>query len=298
MYKSCLLPGMIIVVLLSCRREMSSERALPPDDSGILFKRVDTSTEPGVVTIGVSTSVYEYNSKSRLVKQIFTAGSGGRSRSSQSRYTRDDKNRIISIEAESQELENGAPYETPEGPAFDTTVSNIVYQDEGSVKVSYIKAVTRSGERTFIDSTVYQYDSHAHVKRTTGYYLPWGIHQAGEAPVSSGYTEWTFSEDGSLTQIEQYAQTNGTANLQIRYRFEYDDKINPLFTKEDVFINNWFDVSPHNVVKQNVYIPVTNENYDNTAVYKYRSDNKPISVTYFSPPTVVRGERRSTLYYK
>jgi hypothetical protein len=288
----------LLLLLTSCQRETAFERVpgILSGDSSLLVKRVDESTEPGVPGKITATYEYEYDLYKKLVGSNFISIYENITRSSEGRYMRDNKGRIITVENRSQKLLNGAPYVTPEGPAFDTSIINVAYQDDSSRKINYIKGIRLAGGKTAVDSTVYEYDNNDHVKKTISYYLTWAVHQPGEMLALSGYMSWIFNEKGSLTQLEQYVKDNAGLTMQIRYRFEYDNKINPLFINEDVFLSNWFELSPNNTVKQNVYYPVTGENYDNTAVYQYRSDNKPLSVTYFSP--VVTANMQSFFYYK
>ena len=299
MHKTYLLLFVCLIMFVSCQRETGAELLdNTSDDSGLLVKRVDESTEPGVPGKAVATSEYEYNSEKKLIRTIINSAHGSITRHSDSRYTRDSKGRIMTIAATSQRLINGAPYQTLEWPAFDTVSTMVIYQDELSQKIKYIKRIIRSGEKTTIDSSLYDYDSNGHVKKIIIFYLPFGVHLPGEQLMSSGYSAWTFNAKGSLMQLEEYGEANGNFFLQIRYRFEYDNKINPLFTNEYVFLYNWFDLSPNNVVKQKVYIPAYGEDYDNTATYQYRPDDKPLSVIYFSPPTVTNTNRQSNFYYK
>src|SRR5437868_6904878 len=103
-------------ILISCRHEASIELASRPSsgDTTMLFKKVDISSTPGVPGSATSTSTYEYNAERKLIKQVYISTNGSKSFSAESRYVRDNKGRIVSIEAQSHELVNGLPYETPE----------------------------------------------------------------------------------------------------------------------------------------------------------------------------------------
>jgi len=315
MHKNYLLITISFILIVSCQRE--SDIVLESgnindtgsgninDTGSLLIKRVDESSTPGVPGVGTTITEFEYNTEKKLIRSVITSVIGNKTRFSERQIIRDSKGRFITIEIRSKRLMNGVPNETQEGPAIDTSIAQVVYQNEISRNISHIKRnishikrIARSGNKTSIDSMVYEYDSNDQIKKTTIHYLPWGIHQGGELLISSGFSLWVFDEKRNLTQLEQFTPSNGSYALNIRYRFEYDNKINPVYANEYVFLNNWFDMSPGNVLKQNVYIPITGENYDNTAVYSYRSDNKPVTVTYFSPPTVVNENRKSTFYYK
>jgi len=71
---------------------------------------------------------------------------------------------------------------------------------------------------------------------------------------------------------------NGTFEPAITFRFEYDDKTNPLYPVDDALVSeNWSLVSPNNTVKQiNITphppIPGDTINYS----YDYDSKNRPI----------------------
>jgi hypothetical protein len=293
MKKAYALSALTMMLFMGCQREVAFELS----DEELLVKRIDESTEPGVPGKATTITDYEYNSDKKLIRSVYTSTYENITRSSDARYTRDNNGRIIIIETRWQRLKDGVPYATPEGPAFDTTFGSVIYRDASSRKISYTKHVNRSGDKTAMDSIVYEYDSNDHVKKTTGYYLPMAVHQPGEPLIPFGYTDWVFNATGSLTQQEVYGG-DAPFTMQIRYRFEYDDKVNPLYRNEDAFLDQWFDISPNNVVKQTVYISANGENYDNTATYQYRVDNRPSSVAYFSPPTVVSANRQSTFYYK
>jgi hypothetical protein len=284
----------LLTLLISCRREVSIEP--PPGtttgDSGLIVKKVDEFTQPGYAGKPTFTTEYKYDSEKKLIREVFIAINGNDSTHSESLYGRDSKSRVVTIDSKSQRFINGVPYVSPEGVGSDTITTTVIYLDAISGKINYIKATGHSGEKVFTDSTAYEYDNNDHVMKTTSYYLP-TVQRPGDTLVLSGYSSWVFNEKGSLLQLEQ----GGTDTLGlIRYRYEYDNKINPLFKKEDVFLGQWEDYSPNNVVKQNVFIPATGENYDNTAVYQYRSDDKPSSASYYSP--VVNGTSTTTYYYK
>lgn len=299
MKKNSLLSVIFLTLFISCQRETGYELASGlRGDSSLLIKKVDESTEPGQPGKYTGTYDYEYNTENKLIGILFNANYGIRTATGVTRYIRDSKGRIITIENVSKQFINGLPYVSPEGQLPDTSIINIVYQDESSHKISYIKSKYQVGDKTAKDSTVYEYDNNGRVTKTSPYHLPLAVHLPGDTLILGDYSTWTFDASGNLRETILYAKTKGSFIMNIRYRFEYDNKVNPLYTHEDMFLSNWSDYSPHDVIKQNVFIPGTNENYDNTAVYQYRSDNKPASVTYFSPPTVVNATRVSTFYYR
>jgi hypothetical protein len=287
------------IMFISCQRETIIE--LTPgatDDSGLLVKKIDEATVPGVPGVARATYEYEYNSDKKLMRVNYNSTSESIMRLSKTRYKRDNIGRIVDVAILWERFKNGIPYATLEGPASDTIIGTVAYKDQLSRKIDYVKYVNWSDGKTAVDSTVYEYDANDHVKKTTGYNLPAGVQQPGETFTLYGYTNWTINLANSLVQLETYGKSNAGFTLQIRYTFEHDDKVNPLFRNEDIFINQWFDFSPHNVTKQTVYIAATGETYDNTATYQYRTDNKPSSINSFSPPPVVNANRQSTLYYK
>jgi hypothetical protein len=84
-----------------------------------------------------------------------------------------------------------------------------------------------------------------------------------------------------LQNLQQftYSPISLKFDLVISYGFTYDNKTNPLEVGEDARLFDWFYTSKNNITTQNVYIPVMNEQYNNTVSYQYNSLNKPVSST-------------------
>jgi hypothetical protein len=288
----------VSVLVISCQREVdggiASQRG---GDSSLLIRRVDEGTEPGRVEKYTSTTDYQYDIEKKLIRVEWNFVNGTRTWKDVTKYIRDSKGRVETIENISKQFDNGVPYVSPER-FLDTFVTHYVYQDESSNKLLYSKRVYRVGEKTAKDSIVFEYDTDSNVKKTLEYYLGLAIHLPEDTLPLKSFSTYAHDAAGNLTENALYIiESNGSFTLNIRYRFEYDDKINPLYMKGDVYLYYWGQYAPHNVVKQNVYLPGSSpEVYDNTSSYQYRSDNKPASVAYYSP--VVAGTSEATFYYK
>jgi hypothetical protein len=95
----------------------------------------------------------------------------------------------------------------------------------------------------------------------------------------SSYHSHSYDNRGNLTEktFFQDDDHNGTFEPAITFRFEYDDKTNPLYPVDDaLFSENWSLVSPNNTMKQinitpNPPIPGDTINYS----YDYDSKNRP-----------------------
>jgi hypothetical protein len=84
--------------------------------------------------------------------------------------------------------------------------------------------------------------------------------------------------------MQQYSDQagNGTFQLDISYSFEYDNKINPYYSGDDIRLEaDWYSASPNNVIKQTVLIAQTKEQYDNMIAYdQYDVNGRPIMATH------------------
>jgi hypothetical protein len=264
-------------------------------DSGLLIRSVHESNSPGQATAYTSINDYEYNADKQLVRIELNSVSGTRTGKVITRFIRDSKGRIVTIENISKQFVNGVPYVSPEG-IRDTNITDYVYKDESSDKILYSKRVYHVGNKTAKDSMVYEYNAAGDVAKTFQYYFPLAVYLPGDTMTLTNYSAYKFDASGNLTENALYSRSGGVFELNMRFRYEYDQKINPLYMDEDALVSFWPQHAPQNVVKQSVFIPQNGENYDNTAVYRYRSDDRPSSVAHFS--AVVSGTNETTFYYK
>jgi YD repeat-containing protein len=132
---------------------------------------------------------------------------------------------------------------------------------------------------TINDSTAYEY-SGTQVTRTNHY---WST--ATVAYTLIEYYVYTYDARGNLTSVKYYeVEAPGSPNFRLlkTYTYVYDDKVNPIYSKDDALIefNGSQYISPNNVVSGS-YTSVSTpaDNYTFTTTYEYRSDGRPTKST-------------------
>jgi hypothetical protein len=107
----------------------------------------------------------------------------------------------------------------------DSSILRVWYADASSGKVAYTKARSTNQGAAYQDSSVYAYNSKGQVTRITLYNL-------SQAPyLIDDYYSYAYDEKGNLKQLQRYLP-DGSGNfvMNLGFDFEYDDKINPLFS--------------------------------------------------------------------
>lgn len=165
-----------------------------------------------------------------------------------------------------------ARIEYPPSSLYPNTINTIVeYQDPVSNKI--LKMYDDQDKLM----TLFDYDNNGRVLKISffqHYPLP------TDPMTMSSYHLHSYDNLGNLKEktFVQDDDHNGTFEPAISFRFEYDDKTNPLFPVDDaLFSENWSLVSPNNTVKQiNITphppAPGDTINYS----YDYDSKNRPI----------------------
>jgi hypothetical protein len=157
----------------------------------------------------------------------------------------------------------------------DSGVTSVYYVDASSGKVAYTLLTGGSSGGPFSDSAVYVYNQQSYPVRISDFY-------STTQPYPSDYDSFTYDAAGNLSQYLIYDSSGpGAYDLNIGYQFQYDNKINPLFSYDDARLVFEWDIafSPNNLVKQtNIYgNPPQRPSDDVTLTWYYRSDQKPDS---------------------
>lgn len=266
-----LLITIISIINTSCSKDVSTplgdrvDSLAPAPASGLLIKKIVQSRVAGDSQV----VNYVYDKNSRLIEQdarfFVNSTSSPTIKPQGRRYHRDPSGRIMKIAIKSVS-------DTP--LLIDTMYYKVIYESAASTKVAYILGQNAPYGKAIYDSTAFEYDANGNVKKTTSYA---SIDWPAIAAVNSETKIYQFDNNSNLLKLEVYSgySSNGTLNLVFVYDFVYDDKINPLFAKDDdARINEW--LSKNNVTVQKVYEPYSNYRYDNLVQYEYDLNNKPV----------------------
>ena len=179
------------------------------------------------------------------------------------RYYRDALGRITRVARK-------GPY-SDNGNNTDTLYDDITYESATSTRITSLN----NGAR------VYTYNASGKVTGTSEY-MPW---PGPTDPVKMVvYHIYSYDDNGNIKKREEYTDQdgNGTFELNITYKFEYDGKQNPLHSNDDALIEwRWTSMSPNNVLKQtNSIAAAGGANEHIITIYEYGTDNLPRSGGY------------------
>ena len=228
----------LVLSILSCNKNSADTSA--PDTKNQLLTKIQYTIVFPESGIHYNESVsFEYDASKRLVAE------GAR------HYYRDDKERIIRIT-------------DPNTPTNRKDIT-VHYIDSSSEIVNYTKCVGTAANR-FIDSTVYVHDNFGRVVKLLSFFS-----DEHNAVFLSQYDDFIYDQKGNLAQWLGYTINFGVAKLcRGGYFTEYDENINPLYTKDEVRIlqNFWgvLNISPNNFKSLN--------NSDKK-IFEYFADGKP-----------------------
>jgi hypothetical protein len=275
-------------ILLSCQKEVSmsdNNGTVLIDDAALLVKTFDESAN------GSITTEYKYDVSKKLVSErtSMTNTSVG-TRTSSLYFYRDGLGRII---------KTAHKYDQPiDNILYDTVVTSVIYETAISNKIVYSKTSTTANGITVYDSTRYAYNVDGKITRTEHF-----TYRQDDLPTipprRSNYFNWQYDATGNLIKMEQYSDFSGSGvfQLEIAYLFEYDNKINPYYSGDDIRLeSDWYSASPNNVIKQTIQISQTREQYDNLISYdQYDGIGRPMTATHTPAwaPTV-----RTTFFYQ
>lgn len=228
-------------------------------ETGLLVKQVDKTGQDSMVT------EYFYDASDRLIEE--------KTRLRTVKYTRNQAGKIINISSVGRLSDLS--------PVIDTIVVDVIYKQNGLVDM-------------LGDSSIqYIHDGLGRITRTNYF-----AHSGDAEPDTYGL--WSYDGSGNLHQIFFYKKGSlGTNDYNIAYAFEYDNKLNPLLSADQVLLPfKWgLAVSPNNVTRQVTFYGANNPVVDqNTIVYQYKSTGVPEMAEFNS--TAVQGTKYTTYYYQ
>ncbi len=161
----------------------------------------------------------------------------------------------------------------------DSSLTEVHYANEISTNIVYSISYYSSNPLVKIDSTVYTYTNNALAKAII-------FSPNADTLRATYYYNFQFDQKLNLVKLIGFSlDENNNTTLNIGYDLEYDSKINPFYSHDDLlFIYHWDMASPHNIIKQtnHYYTPGISDDYINYA-YQYNTDNKPVSAFWSGP---------------
>lgn len=263
-----------MVLFISCQREVAliTQDPLVPDSTNgellVRYAEVWNNADSLITT-------YEYNDEKLVIAENSLSGSG------YIHYDRNSRGKIVKIETW---LTNA-----------DTAFTNVFYANEDSGKINYTLSYATHGGSKILDSSVYIYDNGKVIK------ILFYSFEADTAFLGSYYT-WNYDANGNILQLNSYTRNDdGSYGFNIGYDFEYDDKINPFFSHDDVrMVRSWYiSSSPNNLTKQTNHYgePPSHEDDYIALVYEYDADGKPYASAR-TGPAIAPAMVQSRYYYK
>jgi YD repeat-containing protein len=259
--------------MAACEKELSSTNhhdSNITDSQELLVKTIDESPGGSIIT------EYAYDQSSKLISERTTmTNTSVGTRTSSMIFYRDPQGRII---------KTAHKYDQPvENILYDTVITLVHYENQNSTKILYTTAATTANGITVYDSTLYSYNASNKVIKTQ-HYTYRSNEPLGTPRKKSNWFSWDYNSVGNLIKMEQYSDPagNGAYQVDITYTFEYDNKINPYYSGDDIRLEgDWYSASPNNVVKQTVHITQTREQYDNRISYdQYDASGRPKIATH------------------
>ncbi len=160
-----------------------------------------------------------------------------------------------------------------------STVTDFVYLGATDVKLRNGKSSFVAQGTTIFDSSAYEY-SGTQVTKTNHY---WSTSAVPYTLIE--YYVYTYDARGNISSVKFYqVGTPGLNDFKLIYTvtYTYDDKINPLLSKDDAlieYIGSQY-VCPNNITSLAYSDPNTPANNFTAAItYEYRSDGRPTKST-------------------
>jgi hypothetical protein len=253
--KKVFLPAIMFLTLIaSCKKDDA------PAPQNLLDKVVTKIGTDSLVT------TYTYNAQNRLMGEV--QNDPANSETYTTALNRDNNGRVSKV-----------------------TYSTVGTTNPGSIGVDffYLGATDqklRNGKSFFVvsgvtinDSMAYEYNG-TQVTKTNHYYstttVPYTL---------IGYYAYTYDARNNITSVKYYeVDAPGSSNFQLllTYTYVYDDKVNPILSKDDALMefNGSQYISPNNVVSGSyTSVRTPADNYTFTTTYEYRSDGRPTKST-------------------
>lgn len=237
-----------IACLFSCQKE---------------FLRVDTDVSTFIEKVKYKSATdsiitqFSFNSDGLLTEESFQIFDGTDISEGSISLIRDDSGRVIRsifVDGFSQD-----------------EITNFQYN---ASKVKYGIRSFLIGGASVIDSVVYAHSNK--VSRTTSY-----ITLPGASTELDQYFEYKYDSRGNLVEVKNYLSGGSADFLFGTYTFEYDDKINPWYSNDDVLVdfNDRLYTSPNNVLKATYEYADPVYNSVRVYTYQYNNDNRPLTGT-------------------
>jgi hypothetical protein len=253
MKKNLLIHAVSLCLLASCNKSVDNKVEVPPLEGA-----------PGslsqIIFIGwtndTTTSNYVFDDENYLIKSWYDDNN------TKHTYTRDEKKRIIKI----TEI-------VTIGPSIqESRITNVYYNNANEIAYA-INSVTRDTSKV-TDSLIFEYTNGSVTKINTFSLQTITAEQPGKYE--------TFEYAGSnISKIRTFYLEDGIYNEDMAaYKYEFDDKINPFFTPDDIRFLGYGALSVNNVILETRILDSTRDFYDYyKSEYTYGPDNKPISET-------------------
>lgn len=271
MKKLLVLAVVFVTVLQACKK--NNDDAEAPEN--ILARTV--TKEDG--SADSSVTEYTYDSQNRLLSENFDGDVN-----SIRTLTRDNNGRVTKqTDTESQP-----------GTASETTVIDFIYQaTSGPTVRNGIEVFDLDASITIRDSIAFNYSGNK-VSRTTHYWTVPSI--PSFPPTEVEIWEYQYDSRGNMREARYFVDTSSTLSgptLLATLTFQYDDKVNPLYTNDDALAEEVFNqyVSPNNVTSLAITSPIPGNDATITVSYEYRADGRPTRST-----TSVSGSSSTTTY--
>ncbi|HYK46616.1 MAG TPA: hypothetical protein VEV83_15675 [Parafilimonas sp.] len=252
MKKNVLNLAAFLCLLISCSKSVNN-RVENTGSSSVQFISVNGSNDS-------TTYNYSFDEQGYLVKQQVLANTPVLYPVWE--YTRDEQKRIIKI--------------TRFGSG-DTLILNVNYANGN--EVSYAVEYSSKDPSKITDSMTYEY-ADGKVQRLDVYLSP-----TASSEQATYYFTYEYAAS-NLSKVHSFWLNDGTYSESLGFDFEYDDKVNPLFSPDDIFMGMGIGggasyISANNVTRQTNHYGV----YDDYVTYDftYDSDNRPVSVTWSGP---------------
>jgi hypothetical protein len=284
MQKNILLILLSIIIVISCQKQASVASHDGADAPVLLVKSIFNVNDSSTHLSSNTATEYEYDIGRKLISRslrtVSVANGVRYEYSSYKHFYRDKNGRIMKVTEK-----YGEPRE---GVTYDTIVTNVHYENEGSTNLlSTVRSVKQTGSQVAkYDSTVYFYNNHERVSKTNNYTYSSNSMQ----PHLSNYYTWQYDALGNLLEMKLYSDVDYYGNynggnffLNSTFLFEYDHHPAPFYhADEDRLTNGQWPTTPNNVITSRTQY----NGREDVIVYRYqyRDDGRPASVGYRDAP--------------
>jgi hypothetical protein len=266
--KKVLLPLIFLALIASCKKEDA------PAPQNLLDKVVTKEGTDSIVTS------YTYDAQNRFVGE--SANDPINNETFTRSLSRDNNGRVSKI----------TDAEVSSTPS--STATDFVYLSATETKLRNGKTFFIQSGVTINDSSAYEYNG-AQVTRTNHY---WSTTTVPYTLIE--YYVYTYDARGNVASVKFYqTDTPGSPDFELLYTvtFTYDDKINPIYSKDDALVEYFGNqyVSPNNITGLTFTSTTTpSSNFTAAVAYEYRSDGRPTKST----TTVLGSSSVSTYTYR